>query len=148
MTDGLKDWEEVKAEIERRHNATGLAGLWYKSWRGYYRARRWVTAIPREVRWAWQRVFRGWDDFSTWSLDVHLSRTLGQQLVMMADIAHGWPDGEEWDYTFETWTADLRRHGEALQLYSEGWVDDWATTGEPAQAALYWVAEHLGALWD
>lgn len=143
-----KSLEELFAEWEARKNATGFTGFRYladnlrKVWRD--RIRR----APKQVRWAWQRVFRGWDDYSTWSLDVHLSRTLGQQLVAMADIAHGHPEVNGWDYTFETWTADLRRHGGALQLYSEGWVDDWETTGEPAQAALHWVAEHLGALWD
>lgn len=100
----------------------------------------------RAVRFAYQRVVRGWDDRAVWSLDHHLAETLGPQLVHMANVAHGWPSGGEW--TYETWTAVLRRHGQALIAYAE--TDSFAPEPvyEAAREAIRWVAEHFGALWD
>ena len=29
--------------------------------------------VPHEIKWAWQRVFRGWDDRVVWSIDTHIT---------------------------------------------------------------------------
>jgi hypothetical protein len=105
-----------------------------------------------QVRWAWQRVHRGWDDRALWSLDTWLAGTLGAQLVAMADVAHGWPiPSGEFEWTFESWTEALRVHGEGLLTYAEH--DDTLPPRsfdptEVAQADLHWVADHLPNLWD
>lgn len=115
----------------------------------YLRWRNRVTETPRTVRWAYQRVVRGWDDRSVWSLDSHLAKTLGQQLVRMSEIAHGYP-GES--YPYDRWTADLKRHGEALLTYHrvqfDVYGDEWEAIRRPACEALVWVGDNLGALWD
>lgn len=145
----MKDWEDVKREMDEYWGAPGVVGFYRRSVVDRYRRYRIrVLDVPRDIRYAYQRVVRGWDDRSLWSLDVALSRQLGEQLTRMADIAHGWPDCSDWDYTFESWVSTLRKHGQALTLYSEGWTEDWASTGVPAQEALQWVSVHLGALWD
>jgi hypothetical protein len=103
------------------------------------------------VRHSWQRVFRGWDDRALWSLQDHLARTLGAQLVKMAEVAYSYP-GDEVYPSFEQWQTDLRRHGEALLTYQakhyEVYGVDWDAVYVPAQEALRWVAEHFAALWD
>lgn len=112
--------------------------------------RRFIEARV-DVRHAYQRVVRGWDDSAVWSLDDHLGETLGAQLVEMADIAHAYP-GEH--YPFEQWTADLRSHGEALLTYQREHYEgadhgaEWDSIYAPAQDALRWVADNLGSLWD
>lgn len=113
---------------------------------------RWVRNPIRSARcstkWAYQRVVRGWDDTAIWSLDGWLTKTLGEQLVVMADIAHGYPSE---DYPFEQWTADLRKHGEALKAYAECDLidlDAWESANAAAGDALRWVADNLGSLWD
>jgi hypothetical protein len=97
------------------------------------------------VRFAWQRVFRGWDDRALWSLDTWLARTLGAQLQEMARIAHSWPGMGDW--TFETWTAALRQHGGVLTDYGHNCDADDAAI-DAAQESMRWVADHLPNLWD
>lgn len=142
--------EDVMREHDRKRNDRGLVGLWYWISYGYYRLRDKKREAPRQVRWAYQRVTRGWDDRAVWSLDTHLSLVLGQQLIKMADIAHGYPGTEGW--TFERWTTELRTHGEALLAYSNQWhetsLDDWEAIYQPARVALLWVADNLSSLWD
>lgn len=110
-----------------------------------HRIRR-VREIMNEVRFARQRVTRGWDDRALWSLDYHLARSLGHQLLGMADSAHTYPSGDEW--SFERWTSELRRHGEALVAYSKDDTLNHAKGYEGARSALVWVAIHLRDLWD
>lgn len=98
----------------------------------------------RQTRWAYQRVTRGWDERALWSLDYHLAKTLGAQLVTLSRIAHGHPN----NWTYETWTVELAKHGNALQAYADDDLTHYDTTYPPAKEALIWVAENLGALWD
>lgn len=114
-------------------------------WAGWRAVKHAPGNVRRQVRWAWQRVFRGWDDRSLWSLDTWLGRTVGAQLQAMADIAHGWPGGPDW--TFETWTAALRQHGEVLTDYGHN-CDANDDDIEAAQKSMHWVADHLPNLWD
>ena len=108
-----------------------------------------ATSLVRHIAWGYQRFTRGWDDRATWSLDVHLTRTLGQQLAHLADTSHGWPDTIT--DTYEEWAALLREHSAVLLRYADNVytmdsVDDDTITA--ARASLVWVAEHLPHLWD
>jgi hypothetical protein len=116
------------------------------------RAVRRVLDAPGRLRtWVYcarQRVTRGWDDRSVWSLDTFIGKQLGEQLCYMADIAHGWP-GDHYG-TFEDWVNDLRRHGTALREYAARIDHEIGNTVLQASAktALYWVGDNFGALWD
>lgn len=133
----------AEAEARRRRERWYKPGLWM-----LWALRRKATDARLATRFARQRVVRGWDDRSLWSLDDRLAKTLGEQLVKMADIAHGHPA----DYPFDQWTGDLRKHGEALLTYQRQHYDargaEWNAIYEPAQEALRWVADNLAHLWD
>jgi hypothetical protein len=103
-----------------------------------------LSAVRAAVH-AGQRVVRGWDDRTLWSLDHSLAVTLGAQLTRLADIAHGWPGNEEFP-AFEDWTAALRENGAKLSAY--GADDENGDLYGGAQDALRWVADHLGYIWD
>ena len=65
-----------------------------------------------EIKWAWQRAFRGYDDVSVWGMDDHLRKFLICGLQDLADNHHGVPQLEEWvDKTLEEqdelWTRRL-----------------------------------------
>lgn len=120
-----------------------------------------LRRLPRRTRWAHQRVVRGWDDTTLWRLDGWLAKTLGAQLVTMAEIAHGVPslylaEGYDWqnpdpdDAAYKRWVADLRRNGEALLALArvDTFGDEWDAAYAAAQDALRWVADNLGSLWD
>lgn len=120
--------------------------------------RRPLRSAVSRVRCAVQRLTRSWDDTATYNLDDHLASTLGAQLLHLADIAHGWPQSEEFP-TFADYQDALRTHGTALLAYANRWSTlDAADHAEQrkreeelrvaAAAALHWVAEHFGSLWD
>lgn len=164
-----KSLDEVMAELDRKRNDRGWTGLWYWTTYGCYRVRDKIRDVPRQIRWARQRVFRGWDDRAVWSLDNHVAETLGAQLILMAEIAHGYPPGygsitprtedsqfipdePDGDETFNRWAGDLRKHGEALLAYQKSqydvYGDAWEALYQPAREALVWVADNFGSLWD
>lgn len=154
--------EEFREHLDGIRSATGLRRVYYDCRRQYYALRRAAMNAPGNAKYAYQRLTRGWDDRSVWDVRDHLARTLGAQLVRMADIAHGYPigaadvrfipDEPADDEMFADWVAQLRTHGEALLAYRAGYEDvSWEAReafAQPAQEALRWVAEHLDDLWD
>lgn len=165
----MKLWslEEAMAEIAAQRKRE----RWYKpgTWM-FYAARRRVGDSRREVKYAWQRVFRGWDDRAAWNTGDWLAETLGELLVNMADIAHGFPpfypehegvygdtqylpDEPRRSAAYTRWVGDLRAHGEALLTWQREHHDihdpeAYEAIHRPAQAALRWTAEYLTTLWD
>ena len=45
-----------------------------------------------EIKLAWQRVFRGYDDTMSWNLETHLADLINKITLDMADNGHGHPD--------------------------------------------------------
>jgi hypothetical protein len=149
--------EQIDIQSKIRHDVKPEPA-WFPVAR-FFRNRPLTSAIAH-LRMAYQRVNRGWDDRSLWSLDDHLCKTLGAQLVELADIAHGWPSGDKYP-EYEDWTAALRKNGAALTAYSTRW-ELWADESldrdtinkketkiiADAKRSLRWVAENLGSLWD
>lgn len=101
------------------------------------------------VRYATQRLRRGYDDRVVWGLDRHLCHILSQQLTQLADEAHGWPGSSSPYPTFEDWTAALRQAANGLGGYAgRDGAEDEQQRVVAAQQALRWVADNLPDLWD
>lgn len=155
---GWGDWEtqlDIRQKVSRNP-------FWTRPARALTRhplGRVWGT-----VTHAYQRLIRGWDDSATWNLDSHLCRTLGDQLAHLAESGTGWPSGEEFPEAVD-WENALRANGAALLAYAnrdypgvpvnpddeaefEAWKANQEKSAEDAKAALRWVADHLGSLWD
>lgn len=99
------------------------------------------------VRWAAQRVVRGWDDTVLWSIDNHLAETLGAQLQRFGAGTYAFCEG----YPLIEWREDLIKHGKALSRYARdqySFLDDEKQMVADAKEALHWVADNLEALWD
>lgn len=62
---------------------------WYKF--AYYKTKRVIEDSLAEIKFAWQRVFRGWDDRAEWSLDHYLAKLIPEVLHMMLKINRGYP---------------------------------------------------------
>ena len=65
-----------------------------------------------EIKWAWQRAFRGYDDVSVWGMDDYIRKFLIRGLQDLADNHHGVPQLEEWvdkplEEQDELWTQRL-----------------------------------------
>jgi len=124
-----------------------------------------------------QRAKRGWSESDVWGMDHHLARITAEMLDHLANTTHGWPGGDEFP-TFEGWqeivhekAADLNAwvkgedHGEETSAWYALKCDPAADPAvveaawdamrehdearyEAAKAAMVWVGEHLGGLWD
>jgi hypothetical protein len=140
----MDDYRRNRPWHQKITDSVRLPFLWY--------VRNPIRDAKLAVRFAWQRVFRGWDDRSVWCLHAHLAKTLGGQLVYMSETSISYPGTEEYP-TFELWASDLRRHGEALLALHRGsfdceTTDEEAALWRPAHEAMIWVANHLVELWD
>lgn len=138
-------WEEIEyqREVEQRY----MRRVWWKR-PAQVLSDRPLSSIYRTLVFGYQRLSRSWDDSAVWSLDSHIAKTLGAQLIKLADEHNGWPEGLY--KTPEEWSEALRKNGEALLAYSSGLYeldgDDEPTV--KAKEAMHWVADHFEALWD
>jgi len=76
--------------FEERHDPVRTRVYWFVT--------RWSSRIWNapgnawdEVRFAWQRVFRGWDDRAVWSIDYWLDAKMPDMLRRLKDTKHGIP---------------------------------------------------------
>jgi hypothetical protein len=163
---------DVQRSIERRLTPEPL---WYKAVRRTGQISC-VHGLG-EMTARYQRGRRGWADSDVGDMDHFLARVTADMLEHLADTSYGWPDNAEFP-TFEDWTACLRRKAQDLRSWVDGGehgkdVDAWYTLArdpkadpaatkvardtmwaddklryDGAKAAMAWVAEHLGQMWD
>lgn len=59
----------------------------------YAPLRAWKTflRLPREVKWLWQRMTRGWADCDTWGMDRYVARVIPEMLTYLKKHKHGVP---------------------------------------------------------
>lgn len=142
----IDDWfrqSDIASEVSPEPATMNLYRLLYSSP---------LHRTKNQIKFAYQRLTRSWDDMSTWSLDTTLCATLGAQLKHLAVHTHGSPIGEEFP-THESWAEALNSNAEALIAYGTKWDADLTREEEEAiykkaQESLRWVADHLGNLWD
>jgi hypothetical protein len=97
--------EELEEDWKKSHNflddlfPSGIAG--YRPL--YTLTHPWIipSYIFREIKWAWQRTFRGWDDKLVWSIDFYLATNIPQWLRELKKDKHGIPsmllEDSDWD---------------------------------------------------
>lgn len=93
---------------------------WWRVW-DYF------TSIPRRLKWAWQRVYRGYDDTSYWELGDHLAGYIVRHLKSFKENSHAYPCNEEVKNA-EHWDKIL---GEMI----EGW--EWLSKHDERHDAIY-----------
>jgi hypothetical protein len=145
--DGTVRFEDLDTQATIEH-VIGRHPWWVGTAR--FLAQNPLSKVFNEIRWAYQRVARGWDDRAIWSVDSHLAETLGAQLIALAEIAHGSPISEEFP-TYEDWTAALKENGKKLLAWGTHYEADYNAEKEllrDAKEALTWVTAHLESLWD
>jgi hypothetical protein len=139
-------------------------GVLWRMGHRLYRAQ--VAGGVRRVRWARQRLVRGWDDRHVFNLGHALASQLADQLDMLASDASSWPGPQHGYDTEEQWIGELRANARALRLYGDSSWQFPAAQAFPAgfgprgsagreaevladaQDALRWVADKLHLLWD
>ena len=62
-----------------------------------------ISESCNHLHWAWQRVFRGWDDRVAWGIDWHLAKMLPVWINRMKEYGNSYPG----DLTYEEWHGIL-----------------------------------------
>lgn len=121
-----------------------------------------------EIKYAWQRVFRGWDDTAVWSIDGYLAKLIPQLVRKLHDDNIGVPfsmfeglgDGQ-WEYSEEDDEIARKRWIEVQNKIIEGFeaylkLDFFPHTDNPEKEELKrkfeegfdLFREHFPSLWD
>lgn len=154
-----KDYDEFMKEMEiedsRKNFRNWLNNKFPKGYGGYnpyyILTHPWeiLREWKRQTRWAYQRVFRGWDDRAVWSMDYHLSKVIGEMVRELQDIKCGVPMGmfeglpyeNENNYSYsdesvkiaeERWDKILNDIAEGFEGYVK--IDDLETYEEMERA--------------
>lgn len=94
------DMDKLEAESKRWHSKWWVAvcdkafpdGIFgYNAFHALTHPLIIIKGCINEVRWAWQRVFRGWDDRVIWSIDIYLSEMIPLWLKKLKQYRHGVP---------------------------------------------------------
>lgn len=106
-----------------------------------------LTNLKYSIKYAWQRLTRGYDDDQIYNIDNWLTRELSKRLFEWVEIGiNSYPA----DRTFEQWEAEVLKAAEGLRDYDMMW-EDIEKVDERSQAgldAMKWVADNLIHLWD
>ena len=78
-----------------------------------------VWHLRKRIKWAWQRLNRGWDDTVAWNLSSYLARMLPMALADIAENANGYPANIDKKVTYST-TKSLREWEQVLKKMGRG----------------------------
>ena len=123
-----------------------------------------IYLIPRQIKWAYQRVTRGFSDRDMWSADSFLARQIAGMLNWIVNEGHGVSTSYGTPPNYEDDVEDMvaRRDAEYLKYaavfaeYAEngpalnkGWQEELGGVLEKdLKEALQWFSEHFSEFWD
>ena len=84
------------------------------------RAWKAILRVPREIKWKWQRMQRGWADSDTWGMYWHLSHMIPEMIRHIMTYKNSYP--AEFKNT-EEWCAVLEKIAAGFELKTK-WEDD------------------------
>lgn len=103
--------------------------------------------LPKEVRWHWQRAFRGWADCDVWDMNSYLSRLVEEMTARLAEEHVGHPP----DMTDERWSNRLSFISRSFRDYRR-WRDEGHLEGDPNSDEFKikenLVMENWGKAWE
>jgi hypothetical protein len=123
-----------------------------------------IFLIPRKIKWAHQRVTRGFSDRDMWSADYFLARQIAGMLNWIVNEGHGVSTSYGTPPNYEDDIEDMvaRRDVEYLKYaavfaeYAENGPalnEDWknklgGVLDNDLKEALQWFSEHFTEFWD
>ena len=127
-----------------------------------------IYSIKSNLKWAWQRMCRGWDDRAVWSIDVYLANIIPQMVQQLKEVTHGTPgsmfEAEDWDpkanawkegkmeIAMAKWDAILDEIAEGFDEYytlsveGDGTMEAWES--EKFKRAFDLLIQYFPNLWD
>jgi len=132
-----------------------------------------VEDCGREIKWAWQRVFRGWDDRISWSIDYYLDENLPLWLERLIKYKQGVPSDMFKDEDYVEGSPNYELKPEAMEIRSKEFDDilqkiadgfrihrklmdldfdyqspEWLDAEKQFSEAFDLFKKHYGSLWD
>lgn len=91
----------------------------------YAPLRWWQTFLnlPREIKWKWQRMWRGWADSDVWSIDGWFLETMPGMLRLLRKKKIGYPAGLK---SVKEWNKILAKMIDGFELRNR-WECDYAS---------------------
>ena len=97
----------------------------------------------RQVKWAYQRITRGYSDPDWWDMDTHLSKLIAQMLRKLAKDGMGYPGNEEFP-TYESWENYLNEIANLLEYsnsdlpneYEDAWLKTFNDEKSPEEKEI------------
>lgn len=134
------------------------------SWWSFKRFIKSIYLIPRKIKWAYQRVTRGYSDRDMWSADIFLAGQIAGMLKWIVENGHGVsmsyatsPNYEDdIDIMVAKRDADYLFYASIFDEYRKNgpaWNQEWqkklgGVLDEDLQVALEWFSEHFTEFWD
>jgi hypothetical protein len=123
--DAMKEWEE---ELEKKNFRNWLNKRFPNSYAGHYNSYHAITHPwlfvenwKHQIKWAWQRVFRGWDDRAVWAVNDYLSKLIPQLLMELKEKKHGIPASVFDDEPEELEMGMIGYTDESMEKAEEKW---------------------------
>jgi hypothetical protein len=102
IEDMFKEFDEEEAKWKKEHPLRSHIRDWLDKrfpdgiadMRAYYSLQKpWeiLRYVRDEIKYAHQRVFRGWDDRAVWHVGYYLSETLPGIIRQLKEVGHGFP---------------------------------------------------------
>lgn len=80
-----------------------------------YRIYYFIKDIPREIRWHWQRAFRGYADCDLWNFASYISKIMDRGLKDFGDNTSGFPMNFKSD---KDWVKVIKEIRKGFTLYN------------------------------
>lgn len=109
-----------------------------------------VSRLVRKVRWARQRVTRGYSDLDSWNLNSFLSEVIASVTKDMRENGHGYP----YSLTVDEWNQILTKIEAGFRAASQLYELDYTTADEAAaleatfREGMDLFSKWFHALWD
>ena len=116
-----------------------------------------IKRIPLKIKWAFQRMRRGYSDQDAWSFDYYFAKMMSDVLGKHITNANSYPTNFN---NLEDWKNVLRkmRYGFDMYVYSEDglWMQELTeeavsdilrNTDVAVKESLKLLSEHFGGLW-
>lgn len=113
---------------------------------------KYVLDPLREIKWAYQRVVRGWDDSEVWSLDWSISEKMVPMLKELKENHCGTPaqlTEEEWDTILQQMIDGFQAKLDKDDIAPSGtYLEEWNRLDEIQKKGLQLFIKHFDSLWD
>lgn len=104
-----------------------------------------VGNIFLEVKWGFQRMFRGYDDRAYWNLNYYITDIAIPALESLRDHGYSYPVCFK---NVSEWHAELQKMIEAFKLFQEDDLQVIMENNEIIQEGLKSFGKHFMSLWD